>query len=134
MLAQRPASLISALPVPVVIASNRERPLQVCTFVFNNFHDAPPATPFLSSFCIVARECVGPVSVRELGAMVFKPRSDSFIPFIIHRLRTLWRNMQIATSLESSVCALFLVQRRGVSESGWHLGNQVRGRLPECQC
>src|SRR5205823_1552664 len=28
--------------------------LQICTFVFNHFQDAPPATPFLSSFCIVA--------------------------------------------------------------------------------
>src|SRR5213082_3282174 len=28
--------------------------LQICPFVFNNFHDAPPATRFLSYFCIVA--------------------------------------------------------------------------------
>jgi hypothetical protein len=28
--------------------------LQICTFSFNNFHDAPPATPFFSCFCIVA--------------------------------------------------------------------------------
>ncbi len=31
--------------------------LQVCTFVFNHFHDAPPATLFLSNFCIIARGC-----------------------------------------------------------------------------
>ena len=30
-------------------------PLQICTFVFNNFHDAPPATLFFSNFCIFAR-------------------------------------------------------------------------------
>ena len=30
-------------------------PLQICTFVFNNFQDAPPATAFFSNFCIVAR-------------------------------------------------------------------------------
>src|SRR5437764_15375474 len=29
--------------------------LQICPSVFNNFHDAPPATPFLSYFCSVAR-------------------------------------------------------------------------------
>src|SRR5215471_16949645 len=29
--------------------------LQICPFVFNHFHDAPPATPFASIFCIVAR-------------------------------------------------------------------------------
>lgn len=29
--------------------------LQICAFVFNHFHDAPPATPYLSDFCIVAR-------------------------------------------------------------------------------
>jgi hypothetical protein len=28
--------------------------LQICPFNFNNFHDAPPATPFFSCFCIVA--------------------------------------------------------------------------------
>src|SRR5213082_1930962 len=28
--------------------------LQICPFVFNNFHDALPATRFLSYFCIVA--------------------------------------------------------------------------------
>ena len=29
--------------------------VQICTFIFNHFHDAPPATLFLSCFCIVAR-------------------------------------------------------------------------------
>jgi len=33
-------------------------PLQICTFIFNHFQDAPPATPFLSTFCIVAGGCV----------------------------------------------------------------------------
>src|SRR5207245_2485058 len=28
--------------------------LQICPFVFNHFHDAPPATLFFSWFCIVA--------------------------------------------------------------------------------
>ena len=29
--------------------------LQICTFIFNNFQDAPPATLFFSNFCIVTR-------------------------------------------------------------------------------
>src|SRR5215472_6058570 len=28
--------------------------LQICPFVFNHFHDAPPASLFFSIFCIVA--------------------------------------------------------------------------------
>src|SRR5215467_3010335 len=32
----------------------RAQKLQICPFIFNNFHDAPPANPFLSSFCTVA--------------------------------------------------------------------------------
>src|SRR5713101_1609617 len=28
--------------------------LQICTFIFNHFRDAPPATFFFSCFCIVA--------------------------------------------------------------------------------
>src|SRR6266849_7425190 len=31
--------------------------LQICTFVFNHFHDAPLTTPFFSNFCIVVRGC-----------------------------------------------------------------------------
>jgi hypothetical protein len=34
--------------------------LQVCSFVFNQLQDAPPANPFLSSFCIVAGGWVYP--------------------------------------------------------------------------
>ena len=30
-------------------------PLQICTLIFNNFQDAPPATHSFSIFCIVAR-------------------------------------------------------------------------------
>lgn len=33
--------------------------LQISTFVFNHFHDALPATPFISNFCIVARGWYG---------------------------------------------------------------------------
>ena len=40
-------------------------PLQICTFVFNNFQDAPPATPFLSSICIVAGGWPPPASLHE---------------------------------------------------------------------
>src|SRR5690242_15575789 len=35
-------------------------PLQICTFVFNSFQDAPAATPLFSNFCIVARGWVYP--------------------------------------------------------------------------
>ena len=44
--------------------------LQICTFVFNHFHDAPPATSFLSCFCIVARGCTSPAlrTLRSLGS------------------------------------------------------------------
>src|SRR5690349_14042889 len=132
MLAKRPTSLISALPLHFVGASNREQPVQICNFVFNSFHDAPPATPFLSSFCIVAGGWVGTWS--EVGAVLLKTRSDSPVPFIINRLLTLWRHRQVITSLESIVCALFLVQRRGVSQSGLHLDHHVRARLPEDSC
>src|SRR5690242_16841716 len=39
-------------------------PLQICIFVFNYFHDAPPPTSFFSSFCIVAQGCV-PLSAKS---------------------------------------------------------------------
>src|SRR2546427_1722129 len=32
--------------------------LQICSFIFNNFQNPSPATPFLSNFCVVARGCV----------------------------------------------------------------------------
>ena len=38
--------------------------LQICSLVFNNLQDAPPATPFLSSFCMVARGWVSPKILR----------------------------------------------------------------------
>ena len=53
MLANR-ASLTKALPVHLPRTVSLQQNLQICPFVFNNFQDAPPATPFLSSFCIVA--------------------------------------------------------------------------------
>ena len=47
-------------------------PPQICLFVFNNFHDAPPATRFFSRFCMVARGggipldlCLGPTATRR---------------------------------------------------------------------
>src|SRR5207248_385873 len=42
---------------PHQVRSKLHRPaeiLQICPFVFNHFHDAPPATLFFSCFCIVA--------------------------------------------------------------------------------
>ena len=36
--------------------------LQICTFVFNRFHNAPPAISFFSNFCISARGCTPPNS------------------------------------------------------------------------
>jgi len=54
-------------------------PLQICTFIFNNFQDAPPATPFFSNFCIVARRCTWgyPFLIwraRRSGPMLFPVR------------------------------------------------------------
>ena len=39
---------------PVTSHESQVTTLQICTFIFNNFQDAPPATSFLSTFCIVA--------------------------------------------------------------------------------
>jgi hypothetical protein len=36
-----------------------QTPLQICTFAFNNFRDAPPATPSFSNFGVVARGWLG---------------------------------------------------------------------------
>ena len=47
-----------ASPLHLRNSSPLQPPLQICTFIFNNFQDAPPTTPFLSSFCIVARGCM----------------------------------------------------------------------------
>ena len=58
----RPASASYKPQPPACPAS----PLRICTFVFNYFHDAPPATSFFSNFCIVARGCV-PSSSRLLA-------------------------------------------------------------------
>jgi len=40
--------------------------LQICTFVFNRFHDGPPAISFFSNFCICARGCTPPNSKMHL--------------------------------------------------------------------
>ena len=47
--------------------------LQICTFVFNNFQDAPPATPFVSCFCIVARGWGTPSPRLRLAHHCFSP-------------------------------------------------------------
>src|SRR6266567_8529524 len=56
---RRPALFILALPLYPASPSCLQRRLQICPFIFNNFHDAPPATPFFSKFCIVARGGMG---------------------------------------------------------------------------
>src|SRR5690348_2569595 len=81
--------------------------LQTCTFVFNNFQDAPPANSFISTFCIVAGGWYGsPLLIFNFRLLTSVP----CISFAYNHLRTLWRNGALATSLESIVCALFLVQ------------------------
>src|SRR5207245_4669457 len=40
--------------------------LQIGTFVFNRFHNAPPAISFFSNFCISARGCTPPNSNMHL--------------------------------------------------------------------
>ena len=61
----RPALLLPALRVHPANRSSLQKPLQICTFVFNNFQDAPPVIPFLSTFCIVARGCMGTLPLRS---------------------------------------------------------------------
>lgn len=51
---RNPAFFITALPLDSPGSACLQKPLQTCTFVFNHFQDAPPATSFSSSFCIVA--------------------------------------------------------------------------------
>jgi hypothetical protein len=45
---------------PLVTRHFRFPSARCSPFVFNNFQDAPPATPSFSSFCIVARAWVSP--------------------------------------------------------------------------
>ena len=52
-------------------------PLQFCTFVFNNFQDAPPATPLLSRFCIVAGGWGTPPSAKSAIIWAYK------VPYIL---------------------------------------------------
>jgi len=53
-MARRPALLIPTLPLRLSKLSCLQPTLQICTFVFNNFQDAPLASLFFSWFCIVA--------------------------------------------------------------------------------
>src|SRR5690348_10457766 len=81
--------------------------LQTCTFVFNNFQDAPPANSFISTFCIVAGGWYGS------PLLIFNFRLSAAVPCLsstYNRLRTLSRSGALATSLDSILCALFLVQ------------------------
>src|SRR5689334_23816347 len=92
--------------------------LQTCTFVFNNFQDAPPATPFPSSFCIVAGGWVGPSSniqlsaanLRSLYLLCLQSLAHSLAQwstrniFGINRLRTLSRAMGGGGYVHSELC------------------------------
>lgn len=49
--------------------SSSARTLQICTFIFNHFRDAPPATFSFSCFCIVARGWIYPVHSRARSAL-----------------------------------------------------------------
>ena len=59
--------------------------LQICTFVFSHFHDAPPAPPFLSTLCIVAWGCHWPSN------FLFQSSGNSK-SFICHRSKELPAN------------------------------------------
>ena len=62
-MARRPAHPIPTPPLHTASGPSMQPSLQIRPFLFNNFHDAPPATSFLSSFCIVARGWVGRLSI-----------------------------------------------------------------------
>ena len=70
-LQKRPRGPLPLCP-PVVLLCFRERSsfattLQICTFVFNHFHYAPPATLFFSHLCIVAGGWGAPPAPSQLG-------------------------------------------------------------------
>src|SRR5215471_18349600 len=56
---RRSALLIQTPPLYPANPFCLQQKLHICPFIFNNFHDAPPATYFLSTFCIVAEGWVG---------------------------------------------------------------------------
>ena len=115
----RPALLNPALPLRLGNRSSLQSSLQIYTFVFNHFQDAPPATPYVSILCIVARGWV--------------PRSTlNSAPFVLHqtcasksfRIRTyeqtprfvgFWpklssRNPFRIRTYENCVCKLFRIR------------------------
>src|SRR5690242_18235474 len=107
----RPALLIPSQSLQPTNTSLLQPRLQICTFLFNNFHDAPPATSFFSIFCIVARG-----SWVSLLPLFHLPTCElSSISLVFFRLRTFSPQSSAATSLRSIVCALFPMQRRGRS-------------------
>ena len=63
-MARRHALPISTPPFYPANSRSLQPSLQICTFVFNNFQDAPPATLFLSIVCIVAGGWVASPSVH----------------------------------------------------------------------
>ena len=103
----RPAFLTCALPLHPARATSLQKSLQNRAFIFNNFQDAPPATSFLSTFCIVAGGWLGPlfdcrlptVHVCSLYLLYFQSFAHSLAQwstrniFGISPLRTLFHAM-----------------------------------------
>ena len=117
-----------SLPLHPSNSSSLHSPLQICTFSFNNFQDAPPATPFSSCVCIVARGWVGslPVSIFtflfSFSAKSFRMRTCKQTP----RFARFWprlssRNSFRIRSCKNAVCKSF--RMRSYKKRG-------RGALP----
>src|SRR5579859_993696 len=94
MLPRRPSLLIPALQLYLAHTSPLQKPLQICTFVFNHFQDAPPATPFLSTFCIVAGGWHG---------SVYLPFSLFHLPYQLSALECAVPQFPIVSLLECAV-------------------------------